>query len=67
MVDCEHVLFHQCLRTQNNARIVTNRNMYVLSNTYYSITGIYQYTGIIVYLFHIDRHIDVLYMYYYLI
>ena len=67
MVDCEHVLFHQCLRKQNNARIVTNRNMYVLSYTYYSVTSIYQYTGIIVYLFHTDRLIDVLYMYYYLI
>jgi hypothetical protein len=27
VVDCEHVLFHQCLRERNNARIVSNRNM----------------------------------------
>jgi hypothetical protein len=29
VVDCEHVLFHQCLREKNNARVVSNRNMYV--------------------------------------
>jgi hypothetical protein len=29
VVDCEHVLLHECIREKHNARIVTNRNMYV--------------------------------------
>lgn len=26
-VDCEHVIFHQCIKEKHNARIATNRNM----------------------------------------
>lgn len=30
VVDCEHVFYHKCMAEKNQARIVSNRNMYVL-------------------------------------
>jgi hypothetical protein len=27
MLDCEHVLYHQCLRTKNHARVFVNPHM----------------------------------------
>jgi hypothetical protein len=29
MLDCEHVLFHECMIQKNKARIFSNSNMYV--------------------------------------
>jgi hypothetical protein len=37
VVDCEHVLLHECIREKHNARIVTNRNMYVIEHCHSAI------------------------------